>query len=353
MNIESSEKLIIGITHGDVNGIGYEVIIKTLMDPRILDMCTPVVYGSAKVGAYHKKTLNIENFSFNSIRSVEEAQPKQANIITCIDDNIRVELGKPSQASGVAAFQALERASEDLEARKIHALITAPINKFNIQSDNFNYPGHTEYLAKKFSQNGDGLMLLVSESLRVGVVTGHIPINEVSKQITKDNILAKLRILNDSLIRDFRIVKPRIAVLGLNPHSGDNGLIGNEEQETIIPALNQARAENITAMGPFPADGFFGSGSFAKFDAILAMYHDQGLIPFKALTFDEGVNYTAGLSIIRTSPDHGTAYEIAGQDLASANSFRQALYLACDIHVNRKLHKEIYANPLQKHEIED
>ena len=353
MNIESSEKLIIGITHGDVNGIGYEVIIKTLMDPRILEMCTPVVYGSAKVGAYHKKTLNIENFSFNSIRSVDEALPKQANIITCIDDNIRVELGKPSQASGLAAFQALERASEDLETKKIDALITAPINKFNIQSDNFNYPGHTEYLAKKFSQNGDGLMLLVSESLRVGVVTGHIPITEISKHITKENILAKLRILNDSLMRDFRIVKPRIAVLGLNPHSGDNGLIGMEELDTIIPALNQARAENIIAMGPFPADGFFGSGGFAKFDAVLAMYHDQGLIPFKALTFDEGVNYTAGLSIIRTSPDHGTAYEIAGQDIASANSFRQALYMACDIHVNRKLYKEIYANPLQKHEIED
>ena len=353
MNIESSEKLIIGITHGDVNGIGYEVIIKTLMDPRILEMCTPVVYGSAKVGAYHKKTLNIENFSFNSIRSVDEALPKQANIITCIDDNIRVELGKPSQASGLAAFQALERASEDLETKKIDALITAPINKFNIQSDNFNYPGHTEYLAKKFSQNGDGLMLLVSESLRVGVVTGHIPITEISKHITKENILAKLRILNDSLMRDFRIVKPRIAVLGLNPHSGDNGLIGMEELDTIIPALNQARAENIIAMGPFPADGFFGSGGFAKFDAVLAMYHDQGLIPFKALTFDEGVNYTAGLSIIRTSPDHGTAYEIAGQDIASANSFRQALYMPCDIHVNRKLYKEIYANPLQKHEIED
>jgi len=353
MNTESSEKLIIGITHGDVNGIGYEVIIKTLMDPRILDMCTPVVYGSAKVGAYHKKTLNIENFSFNSIRSVDEALPRQANIITCIDDNIRVELGKPSQASGLAAFQALERASEDLETRKIHALITAPINKFNIQSDNFNYPGHTEYLAKKFSSNDDALMLLVSDSLRVGVVTGHIPVTEISKHITKENILSKLRILNQSLMRDFRIVKPRIAVLGLNPHSGDNGLIGMEEVDTIIPALQQARAENIIAMGPFPADGFFGSGSFAKFDAILAMYHDQGLIPFKALTFDEGVNYTAGLSIIRTSPDHGTAYEIAGQDVASENSFRQALYMACDIYTNRKLHKEIFANPLQKHEIED
>ena len=343
-------KIKVGISHGDINGISYEVIMKTLQDARILEMCTPIVYGSPKVAAYHRKALNIENLSFNHIRTPQEASHNKANIINCIDENIRVELGKSTEAAGESSYLALEKAIEDLKRGLIDVLVTAPINKDNIQSEKFKFPGHTEYLAQQFNSR-DFVMLMVSHNLKVGVVTGHIPLSDVSKNITRDKILSKLRIISKSLVEDFSVTNPRIAVLALNPHAGDNGLIGNEEQNIIIPALDQARSEGITALGPYPADGFFGSGDFTKFDAILAMYHDQGLIPFKFSSFDQGVNYTAGLPVIRTSPAHGTAFDIAGEDKASPDSFREALYLAIDIHKNREIHREISANPLKRYDI--
>ena len=343
-------KIKVGISHGDINGISYEVIMKTLLDPRILEMCTPIIYGSPKVAAYHRKALNIENLSFNHIRTPQEASLNRANIINCIDENIRVELGKSTEAAGESSYLALEKAVDDLKTGLIDVLVTAPINKDNIQSEKFKFPGHTEYLAQQFNSR-DFVMLMVSHNLKVGVVTGHIPLSDVAKSITRDKILSKLRIIARSLVEDFSVTNPRIAVLALNPHAGDNGLIGTEEKNIIIPALEQARNEGITALGPYPADGFFGSGDFSRFDAILAMYHDQGLIPFKFSSFDQGVNYTAGLPVIRTSPAHGTAFDIAGEDKASPDSFREALYLAIDIHKNREIHREISANPLRRYDI--
>lgn len=343
-------KIRVGITQGDINGIGYEVIIKSLTDPRMFELCTPIVYGSPKVAAYHKKVLNAETFNFYQVRSAVEADHSKVNIINCCDDNIRVELGKGSAAAGEASFQALEQAVADLKADLIDVLVTAPVNKENIQSEQFNFPGHTEYFAQHFDVENP-LMLLVSDNLKVGVVTGHVPIKSVSDFITKDVIVSKLKVLHHSLVVDFACTNPRIAVLGLNPHAGDNGVIGNEENEIILPAIRKATELGITALGPYPADGFFGSGQYAKFDAILAMYHDQGLIPFKALTFDGGVNYTAGLPIVRTSPGHGTAFDIAGEDKASPDSFAQALYYAIDIYRNRSNYEEASSNPLQKYEI--
>jgi 4-hydroxythreonine-4-phosphate dehydrogenase len=341
----SSEKIKVGITQGDINGIGYEIIFKALADPRMLEVCTPVIYGSSKVAAYHRKALNLPSITLNSIRTGAEAHSKRINIVNCLDDNARVELGKPTEGSGEAAYLALEKAVEDLNKGAIDVLVTAPINKKAIQSSKFDFPGHTEFLAKEFK--GEPLMLLVSNNLRVGVVTGHIPLKDVSESITKNKILEKLRILNQSLKVDFIIRKPRIAVLGLNPHAGDTGLLGNEEIDTIIPALEAARQEGIMAFGPYAADGLFGSNQVATFDAVLAMYHDQGLTPFKALAFATGVNYTAGLSVIRTSPDHGTAFEITGLNEASEESFLAAMYMAIDIYHNRKLHQELIANPLK------
>lgn len=346
------DKIVVGISQGDINGISYEVIIKALMDPRMYDFCVPVVYGSAKVAAYHRKALNIANFSFNNVRNADEANVKRANIVNCLDDNIRVELGKSTQIAGEASYLSLQHAVKDLKEKRLDVLVTAPINKDNIQSDKFKFPGHTEYLTKEFGAD-ESLMLMISENLKVGVVTGHMPISQVPQSITMDSILKKLRIMNKSLIQDFKIRKPKIAVLGLNPHAGDNSLLGREEVDIIIPAIEKAKTENIMAFGPFPADGFFGSDSFKKFDAILAMYHDQGLVPFKALAFGTGVNYTAGLSIIRTSPGHGTAFEIAGLNQASEDAFRNAIYLACDIYRNRTEYLEISKNPLQHHEISD
>lgn len=345
------KEIVAGISHGDINGVGYEVIIKTLMDPMLNDICVPVVYGSPKVAAYHRKALNINNFSFNNIRNVDEANPKKANMINCLDDNIRVELGKSTPQGGEAALASLERAIEDLKSGKLNVLVTGPIDKKNIQSESFTFKGHTEYLRAKAGVD-EVLMFMISENMRIGFVTGHLPLRKVPEAITPDLLLKKIRIMNQSLIVDFGIRKPRIAVLGLNPHAGDNSLLGSEEAEVIIPTLNQAGKEGILAFGPFPADGFFGAGSFTKFDGILAMYHDQGLSPFKALSFDSGVNFTAGLPFIRTSPVHGTAFPIAGKGEASENSFRQALYLACNIFRNRQMHAEITKNPLKHQDIE-
>jgi 4-hydroxythreonine-4-phosphate dehydrogenase len=340
------EKIMLGISQGDINGINYEVIMKALADNRIFDLCTPVVYGSPKVAAYHRKTVNLENFSFNTIRTVDEALTRRPNIINCIDDSARVELGRSTPYAGEASLKALEAAVKDLADAKIQALVTGPINKSNVKSEKFNFTGHTEFFESRFSSEGV-LMLMINDLMRIGVVTTHIPLAKVNEYVMRDTILNKLRILNKSLLIDFTIRKPRIAVLGLNPHAGDNGLIGDEELKEIIPAIEMAQKEGVLAFGPFPADGFFGAGTYSKFDAVLAMYHDQGLTPFKALTTSGGVNYTAGLSVVRTSPAHGTAYEIAGKNEASPDSFLKAIYMACDIFRNRMNYKEISSNPLK------
>lgn len=342
----SRKNIIVGITHGDINGVGYEVIIKTLMDNRVIEECTPVVYGSPKVAAYHRKALNITNFSFNTIRGPEEASPRKSHIINCLDEDVRVELGKSTEMAGEGSALALEQAVDDAIAGKIDLLVTAPINKHNVQSEKFPYPGHTEFLKAK-SGVEDVLMIMVSENMKIGVVTGHIPLRDVPLTLTTDLILSKIRIMNRSLVVDFGIRKPKIALLSVNPHAGDEGLLGDEEQTIIMPALNKAVSEDMLVFGPYPADGFFGAGSFSHFDGILAMYHDQGLAPFKALAFDTGVNFTAGLPFVRTSPNHGTAYDLAGKGEASENSFRQAVYLGCDILKNREMYREITSDPLR------
>lgn len=340
-----SKKIKIGISIGDINGIGMEVIIKTFTDSRMLDFCTPIVYGSAKLAAVHRKELEINDFSFHKIKSISEANPKKANLIDCWTEDVDVLFGRSTPDGGKYALISLECASKDLFDGNIDALVTAPINKENIQSETFDFPGHTEYLTEKFE--GNSLMLMVSENLKIGVATNHIPISEVASSLTADSIFSKLKILKNSLVKDFSCTNPRIAVLGLNPHAGDSGLLGKEEAEIITPAINNAKSIGINTFGPYSADGFFGSANYRKFDAILAMYHDQGLIPFKSLSFGEGVNFTAGLNVIRTSPDHGVAYAIAGKNSASESSFRAAIYIACDIYKNRIIDEEINKDRLK------
>jgi len=335
----------VAVTQGDINGVSYEVIIKTLSDSRIMDFCTPILYGSPKVLAYHRKAINVMNFSLTHIQEPRESKSGRGHIINCHDDNIRVELGKPTSYCGEAAFQALEMAVKDLIDHQVDVLVTAPINKHTIQQKDFKFPGHTEYLQDRLDTK-DSLMLMVAPELRMGVVTGHVPLAQVASLLTPEKILSKIRIMNNSLKNDFNIRKPRIGVLGLNPHAGDMGLLGSEENDILAPAMNQARDEGIMVLGPFAADGLFGSGNYSKFDGIMAMYHDQGLAPFKAIAFDQGVNFTAGLPVIRTSPAHGTAYEIAGLGTASSASFREALYLACDVYRTRKMNKELQRNAM-------
>lgn len=342
----------VGITQGDINGIGYEIVLKTLSDHRVFEKKTIVIYGSPKVAAYHKKALEIEGAVLNLVKSAKEANPKKANIIDCNDNSVKVELGQETEHGGVAAYEALKRAVEDLKAGEIDVLVTAPINKHNIQSEEFNFPGHTEYLSNAFDAKNT-LMFLVSEKMKVGVVTGHVPISEVSSEISKEKILLKLNVMNESLKEDFTIRKPRIAVLGLNPHAGDNGIIGNEEKTIIAPAIEEANERGILAFGPYAADGFFAAQEHSKFDAILAMYHDQGLIPFKSLVFGQGVNFTAGLPVVRTSPDHGTAYQLAGKNEASEQSFREALFLAVDIAKARQMNQKLKSNQLKPQVTED
>lgn len=339
----------VGITHGDINGIGYEVILKTFGDLRIAELCIPVIYGSTKVAAYHRKALDLPPVNFNLIQSAQDAELDKINMINCIPDDIKVELGKSTKSAGDASLRALERATADLADGLIDVLVTAPINKDNIQQDAFHFPGHTEYLEEKFGAKGHkSLMILAKDNLRVALVTGHLPLSKVPEAITKDKIKDTLYIFNDSLKRDFNIDKPRIAVLSLNPHSGENGLLGTEENDIIIPALKEAEDDGLLCFGPYAADGFFGSGHFSSFDGILAMYHDQGLAPFKTLAMEEGVNFTAGLPIIRTSPAHGTAYNIAGKNEASDVSFRQAIYMAIDTFRNRVDYEAARVNPLRK-----
>lgn len=340
------EKIIVGISQGDINGIGLEVIIKTFLDPQMLEICTPVVFGSHKTASFHRKALNIEDFSFNQIKDISEINHKRANIINVYEDEPLVELGKQTETGGKYAFLSLEAAAYALAQKKVHVLVTAPINKENIQSPEFNFPGHTEYLDDKFG-DGNSLMFLVSDTLRVAVATGHIPVTQVGQALSQEMILKKIQVLHKSLVQDFEVRRPKIAVLGLNPHAGDNGVIGNEEQTIINPAINKAREEGMLVYGPYPADGFFGNGTFKNFDAVLAMYHDQGLIPFKTIAFNSGVNFTAGLPVVRTSPDHGTAYDIAGKNQASEESFRKAVYTAIDIYKTRKEYDSITSNPLK------
>lgn len=336
----------VGITHGDFNGIGYEVILKTLADSRICDICTPLVYGSSKIASYHKKTINVPDFLINVVKRTDQLHHRKPNIINISNDEARIDLGKSTTQAGEFALAALSKAIPDLREQRIDVLVTGPINKKNIQSPGFRFPGHTEYLANAFGVD-KYLMLMVCNQFRIGTVTGHIPLGGVTQSLSVDLILDKLRILNQSLIVDFAIRRPKIAVMSVNPHAGDGGLLGKEEDDLINPALQQAQRENILAFGPFPADGFFGSANYDKYDAVLAMYHDQGLIPFKTLAFEGGVNFTAGLPFVRTSPAHGTAYDIAGKDMASEESFREALYLAVDIYKNRKLHSELNSDPLK------
>lgn len=338
--------LRIGITHGDVNSISYEVILKSLQDTRIFEYFTPVIYGSSKVASYHRKALNMGEVNFHIIRDANQAVAGKINLVNVVTQEIKVELGQSTDVAGRAAFFALETATVDLAQGNIDALVTGPINKQNIQSKDFNFPGHTEYLAGKFATK-DFLMLMVSETMRVGVITGHVPMRDVPGLISEELLLQKMRIMHNSLTRDFGIRKPRIAILGLNPHAGDSGVLGVEEETIIIPAIQRAFEEGILAFGPYPADGFFGSRHLKNFDGVLAMYHDQGLIPFKSMAFQSGVNFTAGLPKIRTSPAHGTAYELAGKNLASEDSFRDAIYLAIDVYRNRQQYDEISSNPLK------
>ena len=341
------KKIRVAITQGDTNGVGYEVILKAFQDPAILELCTPIIYGSPKIAAYHKKALNLET-TFSIINKAEDARDGRLNLLACHDDETKVELGQPSAEAGQAAFRALDRAMADYRNGLYDVLVTAPINKATIQSPGFHFPGHTEYIETSLGDGKKALMILMNETLRVALVTTHLPIKDIAKAISKEAIIEKATIFHQALRRDFRISCPRIAVLSLNPHAGDNGLLGAEEKDIIKPAIEQLAEGGIQAFGPYAADGFFGSGSYNYFDGVLAMYHDQGLAPFKTIALDNGVNYTAGLPIVRTSPDHGTAYDIAGQGKADENSLRQAIYTAIDIWRNRQNYDEPLKNPLPK-----
>ncbi len=343
---DKNKKVRIGITHGDFNGVSYELIIKSFSDNRIVELFTPLVYGSSKIASFFRKALHVGEFNFNVIQKGEPLNHKRANLINIYDEEVKVEIGKSTEMAGKLAFLALEEAVEGLKNDEIDAVVTAPINKQNIQSEEFDFPGHTEYFAKKFDSENH-LMLMVFENLRLGVITGHMPLKDVSSVLTVDLIVNKVRTMNESLIKDFGIRKPKIALLALNPHAGDDGLLGQEETEVIIPAVNKSKEEGFLVYGPYPADGFIGARTYRDFDGVLAMYHDQGMIAFKSLAFESGVNFTAGLPIIRTSPAHGTAYGIAGKNMASTESFHNAIYLALDIYKNRQMHAELNENPLQ------
>lgn len=349
----ANKKLIVGISQGDTNGIGYEVIIKSLADPRILDSFTPVIYGSSKAFGLYKKSLhNIGNIDTYVISSAKDAKPRTINIVNCLPDNILVEPGKATHESAQSAIKSLERAVQELKNEDIDVLVTAPINKRAMDNEGFGFTGHTEYLQKQFNAE-EITMFMVSERLKVGVACGHIPLRDVASAISTEKIVKKLRLMKQSLQRDFGVDEPKIAVLGLNPHCGDGGLIGDEENTIILPAIQQAQAEGIMAYGPYAADGFFGLGNYSRFDATLAMYHDQGLVPFKALAFEDGVNYTAGLPIVRTSPDHGTAYEMAGRDEADPHSMMSSIYMAIDIFNHRKEYDNLMANKMIEPEIDE
>lgn len=345
-------KIKVGITHGDTNGIGYEVILKTLEDNRLADLCTIVVYGSAKAASFYRKAMELPQVQFTRIDSAADARDGVFNIVNVVGEDLKIEPGIASEAAGAAALAALEGAVADLRAGNIDVLVTAPIDKHSIQSPDFKFPGHTEYLQSSLADeehpDAKALMVLCTDYLRVALATAHMPIAEVPGALTKELIKDKLKDFDLSLRRDFGIQNPRIAVLSLNPHAGERGLLGKEEEETIIPAIAEAQADKILAFGPYAADGFFGSESYRAFDGVLAMYHDQGLAPFKTIAMDQGVNFTAGLPFVRTSPDHGTGYDIAGKGQASAESMRSAIYMALDVYRNRGRHEDAYRRPLSR-----
>ena len=346
--MQNNRKPIVGITQGDGNGIGYEVIIKSLADSRILESFTPVIYGSSKLFGFYRKLIhNIEDIDTYVVNSARDAKPRKVNIVNCLPDNTFVEPGQSTPEAAKSAIRALECAVRDIKSGDIDVLVTAPINKRAMSQEGFGYTGHTEYLEKEFGVK-DVAMIMVSSTLKVAVVTGHIKLKDVASSITAEKIVGKLRLMKESLQRDFGIDNPRIAVLGLNPHCGDGGLLGDEEQQIILPAVKQANEEGIAAFGPYSPDGYFGLGNYGRFDATLAMYHDQGLGPFKALAFSEGVNYTAGLPVVRTSPDHGTAYDMAGRDEADPRSMLHAIYTAIDIFNNRLAYDELHSGKMKE-----
>ncbi|MBD5281925.1 MAG: 4-hydroxythreonine-4-phosphate dehydrogenase PdxA [Bacteroides sp.] len=344
------KKIIVGITHGDINGVGYEVILKSFEDPQMFDLCVPVVYGSLKIASAYRKQLGLPQIPYQIIDSAANAKPGVLNFINVVGEDVVAEPGKSTEAAGAAALAALERATADLLGSEIDCLVTAPINKANIQGDNFHFAGHTEYLQARLGADDDrALMIMASDrGLRVALVTTHLPLKDISPALTKELITQKIKDFNSALVSDFAVHAPRIAVLALNPHNGDGGLLGKEEEEIIIPAIEAARDEKILVYGPYPADGFFGAGHQSKFDGVLAMYHDQGLTPFKALSGTDGVNFTAGLPYVRTSPDHGTAYDIAGRGEADPQSMRSAIYMAIDALRARRNHHSSVSNPLPK-----
>ena len=340
-------KPTIAITAGDINGVGYEIILKSLINPHICEICRPIVYGNAKVARQHMQTMDEEyrNIQWNIIQDPKQAKDGRLNLITCYGDETPVRLGVSTPEAGQASLKSLQRACQDLKNGLVHAIVTAPINKDNIQSDDFRYSGHTEYLTQQFGEGKDSLMMMISDRMRVALVCNHTPIAKVAETITEERILSKLAVLNETLKKDFSCRKPRIAVLALNPHAGDNGLIGEEETNIIRPAVAKAQEQDIWAFGPYSADGFFGAGQYNHFDAVLAMYHDQGLAPFKALDMS-GVNFTAGLPVVRTSPDHGTAYNLAGKNEADATSMLHAIYAAIDILREREENEKLLSNQL-------
>ncbi len=331
----TTDKPRIGITLGDLNGIGTEVVIKALADSRLLSILTPVIYGSTRALSYYRKLMDLEEFNYSQVKTKGQFFAKAINVVNCWEDMMEINPGQPSRVAGKAALLSLNKAVEELKEGLIDAMVTAPIDKNTIHGDEFPFKGHTEFLTEEFKA-GESLMLLVGNSLKIGLVTEHIPVKDIASHITRDRVELKIRLLELTLKNDFNISKPKIAVLGLNPHAGDEGLLGTEEQEIIKPVIDELKTKGKLIMGPFPADGFFASGQHFKFDAVLAMYHDQGLVAFKAIDFESGVNFTAGLPIVRTSPDHGTAYAIAGKNQADESSMRQAIYLACDIIKHRK-----------------
>ena len=346
---ENNKRLKVGITLGDTNGIGIEVALKAVGVPEMMDMCIPVMYGSSKIVSYHRNACNLPGFQINHTKSAQYLKENMPNLVECISQEIKVELGQPSKQAGQASFQALEAAVRDLKAGLIDVLVTAPISKDNIQSDQFHFPGHTEYLESAAGEGSKALMVMCTGNLRIALVTMHMPLSQVPGALTVEGIRQRLLQFNTTLKRDFGIDGPRIAVLSLNPHAGENGILGTEEHDIILPAIQKSLDEDgVQCFGPYAADGFFGARHYRRFDGVLAMYHDQGLAPFKTIAMDEGVNFTAGLPIVRTSPDHGTGYDIAGQGIANESSMRHAIYTAIDVYRSRMRYDEMHQNPLPK-----
>ncbi|NHM05977.1 4-hydroxythreonine-4-phosphate dehydrogenase PdxA [Flavobacterium sp. CYK-4] len=342
--MKRAENIIVGISIGDLNGIGSEVVLKTFEDSRMLECCTPVIFANVKILSFVKKTFESTSM-LHGIDQLSQIVPGKINVLNLWKESVELNFGVNDENVGKYAIKSFTAATQALKEGLVDVLVTAPINKYNIQSEEFKFPGHTDYLNQELE--GNALMLMVQDNLRVGLLTDHVPVNEVAKQLTPELIRKKIETVRQTLVQDFGINKPKIAVLGLNPHSGDNGVIGKEEVEVMMPVIRDLFSKGSLVFGPFPADGFFGSNQYEKFDAVIAAYHDQGLIPFKTLSFGKGVNYTAGLDKIRTSPDHGTAYDIAGKGMADHNSFKEAVYLAIDVFHSRIQHQEISRNPMK------